>query len=316
MTRADRFERMIRWFPPRWKERYGAGMVALLEDTYGNEDVPRRARFSMMRSALIERVREFGLIGAGAGANERLRAGSLAILCGWACFMIAGADFAKFSEHWSASTPKQHHALPKLGYMMVQDAGVIGVVVVLVAASLTVPSFWRFARGGNWSSVRRPLVLTTVAGICLMAFTAGIAFWAYGLSNGDRNGGLWPYEVVFLLWCVAVVLTLVLATGAALNVTRQLDLAKRTLRTLSGLALVLSAAMVAIVAGTALWWASESIYAPHFLRDGIGSGVVNSSSTFPLSLVIAGFLMLLGLGIAVTGAARLAPSLRRREVSL
>ncbi|MGC1420432.1 MAG: hypothetical protein WA786_09995 [Acidimicrobiales bacterium] len=315
MTRADRFERLVRWFPPRWRERYGAGMIALLEDTYGHADVPRRARAAMFRTALIERVREFGLVGAAAGANERLRAGSLAILCGWACFMVAGADFAKFSEHWSASTPRAHHLLPNLGYLIVQDAGVIGIVVVLVGALLTAPSAWRYVRGGNWPLVRRPVVRSVVAGIGVVAFTVGLAVWAHGLSTSDRNGGLLAYEIVFVLWCVAVVVTLAFATGAALNVSRQLDLTRRTLRMLSGLALVVSAAMIAIVGGTVLWWVSESLYAPHFLGQGIGSGIMAASSTFPLSLIIAGALMLLGLVIAVAGVIRLTPSLWRRGAS-
>ncbi len=313
MTGADRFERLVRWFPPRWRERYGDGMIALLEDTYGDADVPRRARVALIRTAVIERVREFGLVGTASGANDRLRAGSLAILCGWACFMVAGADFAKFSEHWSASTPRAHHALPSLGYLIVQDAGAVGIVVVLFAALLTAPSAWRYVRAGHWTSVRRPVVRSVVAGASVVAFTVGLAVWAHGLSTSDRNGGLLVYEIAFVLWCVAVVVALALATGAALSVTRQLDLARRTLRLLSGLALVLSAAMIAIVAGTVLWWVSEALYAPHFLRQGIGSGIISVSSTFPLSLIIAAALMLLGLGIAATGVIRLVPSLRRRE---
>jgi hypothetical protein len=113
-----------------------------------------------------------------------------------------------------------------------------------------------------------------------------------------------------------VIVTLGIATGAALRVSRQLDLPARTLRLLGRLAITLSVAMSAILIGTALWWASESVYAPRFMREGIGSGIVITSSTFPLSLVIAGLLMLLGLGVAATGVARLAPSLRRREAPL
>ena len=316
MTSADRFERMIRWFPPRWREHYGAGMVALLEDTYADGEVPLRAHFSMMRTGLVERVREFGLIGSAASANERLRAGSLAILCGWTLFMIAGADFVKFSERWNGATPRAHLMLPDLGYAIVRDAGIAGVVVVLLGALLAVPSFLRLVRGGNWPLVRGPVVRTVVAGTSVMVFTAGISIWAHLLNSGDRNGGLWAYEGAVLLWCLAVIVTLGIATGAALRVSRQLDLAARTLRLLCGLAITLSVAMSAILIGTALWWASEAAYAPRFMREGIGNGIVITSSTFPLSLVIAGLLMLLGLGVAAAGVARLTPSLRRREATL
>jgi hypothetical protein len=50
MSRADRFERLIRWYPPTWRARYGVEFVALLEDTHGMGDVPWRERLAIAKS--------------------------------------------------------------------------------------------------------------------------------------------------------------------------------------------------------------------------------------------------------------------------
>jgi hypothetical protein len=98
----DRFERMIRWYPTQWRARYGDEMAALLEDTHGMSAVPLRDRISLAKSGSMERAREAGLIGDSSEPDERIRTGSLLVLCGWALFMVAGAIFAKFTEHWDA----------------------------------------------------------------------------------------------------------------------------------------------------------------------------------------------------------------------
>jgi hypothetical protein len=82
------------------------------------------------------------------------------------------------------------------------------------------------------------------------------------------------------------------------------------------MAVTLTFLMAAIVAGTALWWGNESFYAPHFMRVGMGSGIVLVSSTFPLSLVFAGVLMLLGLVLAVVGVVRVRRATRSTSVAI
>jgi hypothetical protein len=49
--------RILRWYPAAWRRRYGQELIAMLEDTYGNDNVPPRARIALFRSGLIERLR-------------------------------------------------------------------------------------------------------------------------------------------------------------------------------------------------------------------------------------------------------------------
>jgi hypothetical protein len=67
-------------------------------------------------------------------------------------------------------------------------------------------------------------------------------------------------------------------------------------------------AMVAILAGTLVWWGALAASAPWFF----GSGVVGSSaSPVPPAMILCGSLMALALIAAVLGAGRVARSLTR-----
>jgi len=48
---------ILRWYPAAWRQRYGEELIAMLDDTHGNDKLPRRARMSLRRSGLIERIR-------------------------------------------------------------------------------------------------------------------------------------------------------------------------------------------------------------------------------------------------------------------
>ena len=51
-------KRVLRWYPAAWRRRYGEELIAMLDDTHGGEDkLPRRARMSLLRSGLIQRIR-------------------------------------------------------------------------------------------------------------------------------------------------------------------------------------------------------------------------------------------------------------------
>jgi hypothetical protein len=50
-------QRVLRWYPAAWRRRYGEELIAMLDDTHGDGDVPRQARMSLIRSGLIERIR-------------------------------------------------------------------------------------------------------------------------------------------------------------------------------------------------------------------------------------------------------------------
>ena len=141
MNRSRRFERLLRWYPARWRERYRREMVALLEDTYGSRRIPWSARVSLMKNGSLERARGVGWVGDVASPSDRLKAGSTLIVTCWSLFVVAGAIFAKFSEHWNVLTPVADRPAANVGYNAVQWSGVVGVGLVGLGALLVLPIF-------------------------------------------------------------------------------------------------------------------------------------------------------------------------------
>jgi hypothetical protein len=304
---AERFERLLRWYPPTWRVRYGEELVALMEDTYGGDKVPLRAWLGIVRAGIFEHVSEMGLGSGDRAPGEQVRAGSLLVLCAWTLFVVAGAGFAKFAEHWDAATPRGDRWLPAGAYDTVQWAAGIGALIVLVAAAATLPAVARFVRDGSWRQVRRPVCRAVFVASTTGFLSAGVIAWAHHIGPRQRTDGSWPYEVVGVLWAVMIAATIATCTVATVAAARRLRLTPRVLGLEGGLALLLTATMIAVFGGTLVWWGAIATDAPRFL-SGTTSGLVGNPA--PLAMIIPGFLMLAGLGIAVAGVGRVARSIR------
>jgi hypothetical protein len=306
MSRSNRFERLLRWYPTAWRSRYGAGMVVLMEDTYATAGVPLRSRLAIMRAGVCERAREAGVLGRETSPLDRQRAGSLLVLCGWAAVMLAGAFFAKFTDNWNSLLSGGGRTLSNVSFIAVQWGGVLGIVLVAVAVVCVVPSLVALVRAGGWASVRRPIVRTVIVGAVVVALTVALVAWAHHLPYRDRNGGLIPYEFVVAGWSVTVAIAVGVATSAAVSVTRRLELSARKIQSLSLIAVTLTFFMFVIFAGTLAWAVTESLDAPAFMRQAIGSGLFTNASSFPPVMVVTVLVMLLGLAAAITGTVRVA----------
>ncbi len=309
--RAESFERLIRWYPPRWRSRYGGEMTALLEDSYAAAaDVPLRDRFGLARAGLAERARETGLVGPGQGAADRLRTGSVLVLCGWALVLAAGAIFAKFTDNWSVGTRDADRWVASTGYHTVVVAGGAGSLLVLVAALVVLPAFVRLVRRGGWHTVRRPVYRALACGALAVVLVGGTVAWAHHLSQHDRNGGLPLYGAMFVVTGLAMATALGAATAAAATVGRRVDLGTRPLRALGLMAVGLAGIMVLVFAGIVSWWASESVRAPGVLLNGMGNGLPYTSRVVPPTLLMVGLLTTIGLALALAGSVRIVRAVR------
>jgi hypothetical protein len=308
---AHPYGRMIRWYPPEWRERYGPEMTALLEDTYATPGaVPWRARMGLLRSGLAERARAAGLYGSAPGPAEQVRAGSVLVLCGWALFLVAGAIFAKFADNWSVAAPSTARWVASDSYDAVAVLAALGCALVALAGLLAVPPLARLVRDGRWESVRRPVRRAMVSGGVAVVLFGGALAWAHRLSPHDRNGGLAIYSALFVVVCLAAVGAVLCATAAAVSVARRVELPSRVLRALGLIALALSGVMALLLAGVALWWSWVALHAPDVLLNGTGNSFVYTSDVAPPSLVAAGVLLMLGLLLAFGGTRRVARSWR------
>jgi hypothetical protein len=306
LSNRGRWERLLRWYPPQWHQRYGDELIALLEDSHADGSMPLRGRVSMARAGSHERLRSSGLFGTDHEPAGRVKAASLLVLCGWAVFIVAGAGFAKFSEHWDAITPVRARWLPAHAYDAVQWAAATGAMIVVVAAAFTVPSCIRCLRHREWAPVRRHIRRAAVITAVTALLSAVVVLWAHHLGPRQRNGGLLPFRLVGVVWVSMIVATIVTCTIAGVAMTRRLRLGDPILRLQGAFALMLALGMSVIFGGTLVWWISLAEDAPWFFS---GVRVGTTASPVPPAMVISGFLMLVGTVAALYGGGRIARSL-------
>jgi hypothetical protein len=304
---GSRFENFLRWYPPAWQDRYGRELVCLMEDTYGDQKPPLRSRVGIARAGLFEHLHELGFGGGRSAPRAQVRSGSLLVLWAWTLFVVAGAAFAKFSEHWDAVVPQSDQRLPGQAYDTVEWAAWIGAVLLVLAAIAVLPSLVRFLRDGGWRSVRRPVWQALAMSATTLVLGLGVILWAHHLGVQQRNGGSVPYGLVWMLGALMAVATIAACTAAAVAVAWRLPLSRRVLRLEGSLALLLTLVMVPIIGGTLVWWVAIASHAPWFLS---GNTVGAAGTPAPLAMIIAGLLMVLGLSLAASGVTRVARSIR------
>lgn len=312
MSERDRFEDMIRWYPASWRARYGEELTTLLHDAHGTANVPLGVRLSLARRGSIERARASGLLGNSLDGPNLTRAGSLIVLWAWTLFMVAGAIVAKFAEHWESAVPAAHRSLPRVAFGVVQLAGGLGGLIVVMAAGILIPGFVELLRAGKWPEIRRPVLRSMATGAIAILATVAIVIWSHHLSPHQRNGGFFFHGLLFVLWGLTIVTALFMATAAATTVAHQTSLSRRVLRLFGTMATTLTVLMLGVAVGTIIWWTVLADYAPRFL----GSGLLATSNVFPLPLVAAVLLMFAGLTVASVGTIRIAQSVSLKHSSL
>jgi hypothetical protein len=216
--------------------------------------------------------------------------------------VVAGAGFAKYSEHWDAVTPYGARAVPSAAFVAIQLAAIGATAIFVGAAVICLGSFSRFVRDVGWSHVRRLLGPMVASVVLALLATVALVLWAHHLGPSQRNGGLWPYEVVGLAWVLVVVATIVIATSTIVNVVQRLQFTRRTSLAFGVLSLLMAASIAVIFASTLAWWAGMATNAPWFFASGV---VGTSASTVPAPMVIFAVMMTASQLVALGAAARI-----------
>jgi len=292
----------LRWYPPSWRARYGEELIVLLDDEYGGH-LPTLVHLGLVAGGLRQRARQSGLTGDSAPAAVGVRAGALVVLAAWTAFVIAGASFAKFSEHFDESLPHSMsaHRLPDFAFTVLQTVAGVASILVVVGALLAVPAFVRYIRAGGWPSVRGHFLRALASTGLTVAVTVPLLVWAHHLTTHQRNGGLHLYGTLFLIWAALMVMTLTLWTVVALVAGSRVVFSKAILTAEAILAVVIAVAMLGMVGATAVWWGAMAKDAPAFLNASPG-GV--PGSPWDVWLVATVALMVVAMGTAALGVTR------------
>jgi hypothetical protein len=292
---------VLRWYPRSWRERYGDEFLAFLEDRVVEQPLTLRCRVAIAWAGLCERVRAGDLSGKRSSPAERVRAGALLVLCAWSAYVVAGASFAKYSEHFDATVPPSLRGLPWGAFRAVQISAVVAAVLVGIAVVVATPAFLEFVRSDGWASVRRHVLRSTAATVVAVAAWAGLVAWANSLTIGQRNGGDIAYELAALICGLLLVAMLALWTTTAVAVGRRLTLTRTALTTEAILAVMLTAAMITMTGATITWWTAMASDAPWFLH---GTTVGTHGSPFDTRLGITLVAMTGAILVASYGAIR------------
>ena len=291
----------LRWYPRSWRARYGDELTALLDDEYGRS-MPARIRLSLVSGGLRQRARQSGLAGDAVPAADGVRAGALVILGAWVAFVVAGASFAKFSEHFDEALPRS-----------------LGAHHVLTSPS---PCFKRW--------LERPVFLCSPERFSPHRFRAFSARWRWRLraralpASSDLYGrdhrrdsapcgvGQPPPIASTQRWhplercsVPGVDIPYRHHLDAVDRVggygSRRIELSRAVLTTEAILAAAVALAMVTMVIATAVWWGAMATDAPAFLS---ASPAGLPGSSWDILLVATVVLMVVAAGTAAVGVVR------------
>ena len=298
---------MLRWYPSRWRSRYGREFAAMVEDDLAGRSPTMRYRLSLARSGLNERLHESGLVGNSAPPEERIRDGSLTVLCAFALFVLPGIGFAKISEHWDQSFHGGARRLSATSFDLLAVVAVVCAASVVIAAIAIVPTAVRFVRIGGWPAIRRRVVWAVTATLATAAVGGGLVGWARHLTTHQRNAGFGWYQFLSVIAAILVAATLATWSAVAVATTRRLHIGMGQLRVDGILAATVAVGMPIMTAAAAVWWGSMAATAPWFLA---GTPVGSSPSPLAANLLVVLIVMMVASGAGVFGLIRVIGSWR------
>jgi hypothetical protein len=274
---VERAERLLRWYPPRWRERYGEEFAELLVADLSER--PRCWRRDADLAVSGVRARLSG-IGLGRGVMCQPQAALAVVGCALVGFLGCGMSLWSqlvIGSRWSTS---DGGAAVTTGVMTMSVGVTVLVVVVLLAAAPVVVEVLRAVRRGNARPLLGPALLVgfglavlLVGGHQLQAgwpgpgghqwrlqrwAPGGVASW--GWAETLAITAYWAHPVRLLAlpsselaWTLASPVVVAASLAGAVRLIRHIDLPAPVLAYEARLATAASVIMVGFL-GAAAWW--------------------------------------------------------------
>jgi hypothetical protein len=274
-----RAERLLRWYPPSWRARYGEEFAALLSSDIGDRPRSWRRTADVVRSAMVARLTRAGLSSHRLEPLEQMRASLACLGCTVAVFIaFAAALWAQLTVGWQWAPPD---AIGTTAAMVVMSC----VMVVLVALALlaAVPVGGRvlghMVRRQAQGLVRPTLLFLSGAALLILGsrhfgngwpgtgghpwahqglVPGGVAafLWASSLSISAywaHPGALLDFPAAEVAWMVVSPLSLGAMVVGATKILRRVELSAGVLRYEGHVGRIAVAAMAVFVIGSCLW---------------------------------------------------------------
>ena len=291
--RAARFGGLLlALYPEPWRSRYGEEMHALLED-----DPPGARGFaSLLRGAADAHLRPRRTRREGLAPGTAMRLSIGALFACWMLVSVAGASFAKQTEHFDRI--EHGHALMVAARDMITLGAFIGAAAIALGG---LPLVWQALRAAVDRRDRRLAALLAspaLAGGLLLALAALLL-----LVAPSRHGGFPASFVaeILLPLSIAVLACALIGALAPKAVMRRAQPPVALLRAAAWAGQMLAAAIVLVTAGLALY--VPALFSVH------GAGVAASgpfglSTRVTLCFSLAAALLACGPALIAAGRAR------------
>jgi hypothetical protein len=307
---ARRAARLLRWYPPAWRARYGDEFTELLIAEFAEQPRSWRRTLDVARGGLLARLTCAGLAGHRLGPPEQVRAGLATAACSAAAFLAFGiAMWAQLTIGWEWAPPSE--ATTRIG-MAAMSAAVLLLAVLALLSVL--PLIWIAARGVVCRRARRLQrpVLLTVAGAGVLAAgshhfqnawpgTGGHAWAQQGIVPGGVAAFSWAatlsvssywahpaalaaFPAGEIAWMAVSPLALIALAAGVGGMVRRLDLSPWLLRYEAWLASAAGVGMAVFLIGGCCW----------VLSEGSSPGLFHAGSIDIASLAV----MMLALSVA------------------
>jgi hypothetical protein len=269
-----RARRLLRWYPPAWRERYGDEFSELLLAEIADRPRSWSRTLDIVRHGVAARLGLGGVIQADARLATLVSAGTVFVLFGTAIW-------AQLAIGWQWSRP----SAPATTGAIVAMSCLLGVFAALALAGV-VPVVWTVAARcatGRGRAIAGPFAVCVAGSVVAILgarhFAAGwpgtgghpwahqhllpghaaALAWAGTLSVTSywaHPGALLGFPPDELLWMVASPVAIVAAVAGGARTIRRLELSPRVLRFEHALARISCAAMIVFVAAVCCWIAA------------------------------------------------------------
>jgi hypothetical protein len=280
-----RAARLLRWYPPAWRARYGDEFAELLIAEFAEQPRSWRRTADVVRGGLLARLTGTGLTSHQLEPSQQARAGLATTACALAAFLAFGtAMWAQLTIGWEWAPPDA--ALTRFA-MVAMSAAVL--LLGLLALLAVLPVTWCAARralGSPGRRLRGPVLLAFLGAVVLAAGShhfqnawpgTGAHYWAQrGLvpvpggvaafswaatlsvsSYWAHPAALAAFPAAEVAWMAVSPLALTAMAVGIAGMVRRLDLAPGLLRYEAWLACSAAVGMVVFLAGACCWVLAE-----------------------------------------------------------
>jgi len=313
-----RATRLLRWYPPAWRDRYGDEFTELLIAEFAERPRSWRRAGDVARGGLLARLTGAGLTGHDLEPSQQVKVGLATAVCSLAAFLVFGiAMWAQLTVGWEWAAPSA--TATRVGMVAMSAAALLlAVLVVLAVPPLAIAAVreivqrrtrdlrgslllaaagavvlavgshhfqnaWPGTGGHSWA--QQGLVPGGVAAFSWAATLSVSSYWAH-------PGALAAFPAAEVAWMAVSPLALIALVAGIARTMRRLDWSPRLLRYEAWLVGAAAAGTTVFLAGACCW----------VLAEGSRPGLFHAGAIDVVSLAV----MVLALSVArrATGRAR------------